>query len=139
MHFGRRCCLPLAILLGVATFGCGSGGQKSGRPDIDAIPEAELRGAATKAQLYDFRARVKKRGVAVAKQDLPEILETIEAHDRLKLGPHNATYKELASKLKTLQAELASASKDAVVKSVDEICAVAAKLPGTANENPTVE
>jgi len=71
---------------------------------------------------------------------LPEILETIEAHDKLKLGPHNATYKEIASKLKALQGELSgSATKESVAKSLDDICAVAAKLPGTANENPTVE
>ena len=44
--------IALFLLTVVSTVGCGSRGQKSGRPDIDAIPEIELRGAATKAALY---------------------------------------------------------------------------------------
>src|SRR5689334_17532987 len=113
--------------------GCGSG-RRSGRPDIDAIPEIELRGGATKNALYEFRAKVKKRGVAAAKQDLPELLENIQAHEKLKLGAHNATYKELAEKLQALQSQLGgSPNKDAVLKSIDEICTVGEKLPGEAN------
>src|SRR5207237_3605380 len=116
MTFRRAYCPLLAsLLVAVMSVGCGPGRQKSGRPDIDAIPEIELRGAATKNAIYEFRAKVKKRGVAAAKQDLPDLLENIQAHEKLKLGQHNATYKELAEKLKALQAELAgSPSKDAV-------------------------
>jgi hypothetical protein len=132
-------CFVAISLLAAASSGCGSG-RKSGRPDIDAIPEIELRGAATKNALYEFRAKVQKRGVAAAKQDLPDLLENIQAHEKLKLGAHNATYKELAEKLKALQGELGgSPSKDAVLKKIDEICTVAEKLPGTANKEPTVE
>jgi hypothetical protein len=136
-----RACLPFAFLILVAllTAGCGSS-RNSGRPDIDAIPEIEHRGGATKSAIYEFRAKVRKRGVAAAKQELPDLLENIEAHQKLKLGEHNATYKELADKLKALQGELGgSPSKDAVLKSIDDICTTAEKLPGQANKEPTVE
>lgn len=139
MFFGRTVYLLVAmVFIALAPLGCGSG-RRSGRPDIDAIPEIEHRGGATKSLLYEFRAKVKKRGVAAAKQDLPDLLEHVEAHEKLKLGPHNATYKEIADKLKALQAELGSGTKESVSKSIDDICAVAAKLPGNATENPTVE
>jgi len=132
-------CFVGLLLLGAAATGCGSG-RRSGRPDIDAIPEIELRGAATKTALYEFKAKVQKRGVNAAKQDLPDLLENIQAHEKLKLGEHNATYKELAEKLKALQGDLGgSPSKDALVKKIDEICTIAEKLPGTANKEPTVE
>jgi hypothetical protein len=130
---------PLCVLSILLVLGCGSG-QKSGRPDIDAIPEIELRGAATKASLYEFRAKVKKRGVAAAKQDLPDLLSTLEGYERLKLGEHKETYKQIVEKLKALESELAgSPTKESVTKAVDEIGALADKLPGTANANPTVE
>jgi hypothetical protein len=120
--------------------GCGSGGQPSGRPDIDAIPEIELRGSAAKATLYEFRAKVRKRGAAAAKQELPELIETFEAYDRLKLGEHNATFKEITEKLKAMQGTLGGTpAKDAVLKSVDEVVALVEKLPGKADPNPQVE
>jgi len=138
----RRCfCVPFVAfaLLALLMAGCGSR-RNSGRPDIDAIPEIEHRGGATKTAIYEFRAKVRKRGVAAAKQELPELLENIEAHQKLKLGAHNATYKELADKLKALQGELGgSPSKDAVLKTIDDICTTAEKLPGQANKEPTVE
>lgn len=138
MRFGRSpCCYLGSLLITALLIGCGSG-QKSGRPDIDAIPEIELRGAATKNALYEFRAKVRKRGANAAKQDLPDLMENIQAHEKLKLGQHSATYKELAEKLKAVQAELGG-SKDAILKKVDEAVAVAEKLPGQANDNPVVE
>jgi hypothetical protein len=128
-------------LLGAALLtGCGGGGQKSGRPDIDATPEIELRGSADKAQIYEFRAKVKKRGVAAAKQDLPDLLASLENYEKLKLGQHKETYKQIVEKLKAMQADLAgSPTKESVTKLADEIGALADKLPGTANANPTVE
>jgi hypothetical protein len=132
-------CLFGSLLIAALLAGC-STRQKSGRPDIDEIPEINLRGAATKNAVYEFRAKVKKRGVAAAKQDLPDLLENIQAHEKLKLGAHNATYKELADKLKALQSDLGgSPTKESVTKAVDEICTIAEKLPGEANANPNVE
>jgi len=139
MHRSFASLVGLLIVVSVMVLGCGGRGQKSGRPDIDAIPEIELRGAATKNAIYEFRAKVRKRGGAAAKQDLPELIESVQAHEKLKLGPHNATYKELAEKLKAVQAEAGSGSKDAILKKVDEAVAVAEKLPGKANDNPNVE
>jgi len=138
MAFRRRNCCFIGLLVSAVLLGCSSR-QKSGRPDIDAIPEIEHRGAATKSALYEFRAKVRKRGAAAAKQDLPDLIENIQAHEKLKLGPHNATYKELAEKLKAVQAEVGSGNKDAILKKVDEAVAVAEKLPGKANDNPSVE
>jgi hypothetical protein len=127
--------LALAALM---ILGC-SKGQPSGRPDIDAIPEAELRGAAIKASVYEFQAKVRKRGVAAVKQELPEMIEVLTAYERLKLGEHQETYKQINEKLKALQASAASATKDSAVKAADEIGALADKLPGKAEKNPQVE
>jgi hypothetical protein len=138
MAFRRRNCCFVGMLVVSILVGCSSR-QKSGRPDIDAIPEIEHRGAATKSALYEFRAKVRKRGAAAVKQDLPDLIENVQAHEKLKLGPHNATYKELAEKLKAVQAEAGSGSKDSILKKVDEAVAVAEKLPGKANDNPSVE
>jgi hypothetical protein len=132
--------LAFAIVALLCAWGCGPRRQASGRPDIDAIPEIELRGAADKATLYEFRAKVRKRGVSAAKQDLPDILPSFEAYEKYKLGEHKETYKQIAEKLKALQGLLAgSPTKEAVVKAVDEIGTLADKLPGKANENPAVE
>jgi hypothetical protein len=127
----------LAIALLLTSSGCGSGGQTSGRPDIDAIPEAELRGAAAKAQLYELRAKVKKRGPGAVKGDLPDMIESFEAYEKLNLGEHNETFKQIAAKLKELQA--AAGSKEAATKAADELGALADKLPGKADPNPQVE
>jgi len=130
-----------ALFVGALSLGCGGSGQTSGRPDIDAIPEAELRGAATKATLYEFRAKVKKRGVAVAKQEVPELLEQYSSYDKLKVGQdYKDTMKQIVEKLTALQGTLSSSpTKDAVVKAADEIGTLADKLPGKANPNPVVE
>ena len=125
-------------LTALLVLGC-SKGQSSGRPDIDAMPEVELRGAATKASLYEFQAKVRKRGVSAAKQDLPELIEGLEGYETLKLGEHNATYKQIVEKLKAMQSSLGSATKDSAVKAADEVVALADKLPGKATKNPQVE
>ena len=131
--------LVVSMLTTILLTACGSG-QKSGRPDIDAIPEVELKGAADKKDLYEFRAKVKKRGVSAAKQDLPDLLAGLEHYEKFKLGPHKETYKQIVEKLKALQADLAgSPTKESVTKAADEIGALADKLPGKANANPTVE
>ena len=130
----------LVSMLATVLFTACSSGQKSGRPDIDAIPEVELRGAADKKDLYEFRAKVKKRGVAAAKQDLPDLLAGLEHYEKFKLGAHKETYKQIVEKLKALQSDLAgSPTKESVGKAADEIGALADKLPGKANSNPTVE
>ena len=127
--------LALAAIL---IAGC-SKGQPSGRPDIDAIPEAELRGAAIKASVYEFQAKVRKRGVAAVKQELPDMIEILTAYERLKLGEHQETYKQINEKLKALQASAATATKDSAIKAADEIGTLADKLPGNAVKNPQVE
>src|SRR5438034_89848 len=115
----------------ITAAGCGSRRQASGRPDIDAIPEIELRGQADKATLYEFRAKVRKRGVSAAKAELPDLLSSFENYEKLKLGAHKETYKQIYEKLKALEGTLAgSPTKEAVVKAVDDIGALADKLPG---------
>jgi len=128
----------LPLLAAILLAGCGRG-QKSARPDIDAIPEVELRSAATKRAIYEFRAKVKKRGVAAAKQDLPDLLSSFEGYEKHNLGEHKETYKQIVEKLNAMQAGLGSATKESVTKAVDELGALAAKLPGQADENPVVE
>jgi hypothetical protein len=130
--------LLLAILF-ANSFGCSSG-QPSGRPDIDAIPDEELHGASTKAMLYEFRAKVKKRGVKAAKDELPVLLESFEGLEKRPVGQHLDTYKQIAEKLQALNGTLAgNPSADAVTKAANEIGALADKLPGKADPNPLVE
>ncbi len=140
--FGRFACSVIATVVLLASLqGCGRSGQPSGRPDIDAIPEEELRGAATKDEIYLLRARVRKRGVAAAKQDLPNLIEGLSNLEKLKVGQgYKDTVKQIVEKLTALQGTLAgSATKDAVLKAVDEVVAIAEKLPGKADPNPSVE
>lgn len=126
----------LALVIG----GCGSDNRAAARPDIAAIPDIEHRAKADKMRLYEFRANVRKRGVSAAKQDVGELAETFEAYQKLKLGEHQETYKQIAEKFKALQASLASSpTKDAVVKAAEEIGTLADKLPGQVNPNPQVE
>ena len=129
------------IVIALSVVGCGSGRQPSGRPDIDAIPEEELRGSGAKADLYQFRARVKKRGVAAAKQDLPDLLETLSSYERLKVGKeYKDTMKQIVDRLTALQTELnGSPTKESVVKAAEEVGTLADKLPGKADPNPQVE
>ena len=135
----NACVLLAALVIALSICGCGSG-QPSGRPDLDAIPDAELHGASTKGMLYEFRAKVRKRGVPAAKQELPMLLESFAGYQQQPVGKHLDTYRQIADKLKALQSTLAaSPTKDAVVKAADEIGALADKLPGQANPNPQVE
>lgn len=126
------------VLILLLVFGCSSR-QPSGRPDIDAIPEVELRSSATKASLYEFRAKVRKRGVSAAKQDLPDLIESLEGYEKLKLGEHKETYKQIVEKLKAMQGSIATATKDTAIKAANEIGDLADKLPGKAEPNPQVE
>jgi hypothetical protein len=136
-HAGRG--LPaIAVLIALLAGGC-NGSDESGRPDIDAVSDAEHYGKAIKATLYEFRAKVRKRGVEAAQQELPALLESLEGYEKRELGEHAATFKEIADKLKALEGSLASANRDAAVKAADEIGALADKLPGEANTNPEVE
>jgi hypothetical protein len=130
--------LLLAILLSTLPAGCGSGGQKSGRPDIDAMPKEDLIGAGIKAPLYEVRARAKKRGPAAVKQELTDLIEILEATEKRKdVGqPFKDTCKQIVEKLKSLQG---AANKEAGNKTADEIGALADKLPGKADQNPTVD
>src|SRR5262245_6192762 len=133
-------CVALSVVVFLGLCGCGSRGQSTGRPEIDDVPEIEHRGRAAKNMIYEFRAKVRKRGVAAAKADLPDVLASMEGYQKLKLGEHNATFKEIFDKLKELEGKLAgSPSKEEVTKAVEDIATIASKLPGKANENPVVE
>ena len=129
----------LIVALSAAGF-AGCGGQSSGRPDLDAIPDEELHGASTKGLIYEFRAKVRKRGVLAARQEMPSLLESFKDYEKQPVGKHKETYREIAEKLKALDSTLtAKPTKEAVVKAADEIGTLADKLPGKANPNPQVD
>jgi hypothetical protein len=135
-----KCCLAV-VTLGVLVAACGCGGaDTSARPDIAAIPDEEHFGKDIKGQLYVFRAKVRKRGAEAAKQDLPDLLEGVATYEQRRITKDKDVYKEIVEKLKALQTKLAgSASKEEVVKAADEVGALADKLPGKADANPSVE
>lgn len=129
-----------ATLLVAALLGCSGGSAPSGRPEIDAVPDAALYGASAKAVLYEFRAKVRKHGVAGAKQSLPELLENFEGFTALPADEYSATYKQIMEKLRELENSLAgSPNREAVVQAAEDIGKLADSLPGQASENPVVE
>jgi hypothetical protein len=133
--------LAAALFAGMLTSfaGCG-GGRNAGRPDLDAMPMEEHYGSSHKAIIYEFRAKVKKRGAAAAKQEVDSLLEQLDGYENLKVNQaYKDTLKEIVEKLKALQGTAASASRDALNKAADEIGALADKLPGNADPNPAVE
>ena len=132
------CCL-LAAAMVIAAGGCGGSKSSSGRPEVEGVSDEEHFGSASKALLYEFRAKVRKRGVNAAKQELPQVLESFDGYERRKLGESAGTYKEIVEKLTALQGTLGSANRDALIKAADEIGTLADKLPGKANPNPEVE
>jgi hypothetical protein len=123
----------------IAGGGCGGSQSSSGRPEVESVSDADHFGSASKALLYEFRAKVRKRGVNAAKQELPQVLESFEGYEKRKLGESAGIYKEIVEKLTALQGTLGSANRDAVIKAADEIGTLADKLPGKANPNPEVE
>lgn len=127
----------IAVLSGAAV-GCGGGNEVlEARPEIAAAVAApeETLGSYVKSQIYEFRAKVRKRGAASVKTDLPILLENLGSVDE-RSDSHAETYKEILAKLKAMSD---SANRDALVKAVNEIGALADKLPGSANENPIVD
>jgi hypothetical protein len=139
MKIGSGACCFLGAVLSIVGAGCSGAQPPSGRPEVEGVSDEEHFGAASKALLYEFRAKVRKRGVDAAKQALPQVLESFDGYEQRKLPDSAATYKEIVEKLKALEGSLASASKDAVVKAAEEIGTLADKLPGKADPNPQVE
>jgi len=130
-------CLLVAAIV-AATIGCGAS-NSSGRSEVEGVADDVHFGSASKATLYEFRAKVKKRGAAAAKAELPQVLESFEGYEKRSLGEHTATYKEIYDKLKAMESSLGSANRDAAIKAAEEIGALADKLPGTADADPEVE
>jgi len=139
MHQGCRFSRILTAALLISAAGCGGGQPSSGRPEVENVSAAEHFGAASKALLYEFRAKVRKRGAEAAKVALPEVLESFDGLEKRDLGNDLASYREIVEKLKAMEAPAASGNRDAVVKAAEEIGTLADKLPGTANPNPEVE
>jgi hypothetical protein len=119
--------------------GCPGAQQSSGRPEVENVSAAEHFGAASKALLYEFRAKVRKRGAEAAKAELPQMLESFEGLEKRELGTDLATYQEILAKLKAMEGPAASGDRNAVVAAAEEIGTLADKLPGEANPNPEVE
>lgn len=127
----------LAAVVGCVLFvGCGGDDPMAARPDIAAISMEEHYGASVKSMIYEFRAKVRKRGATAVNQELPLLLENLEGYEQQPLGDHAATYKEIVEKLKAMSG---ATSKDAAVKAANEVGTLADKLPGKANDNPVVE
>jgi hypothetical protein len=128
-----------ALLIATALPGCGSDDPPA-RPEIVNAPAEELHGAAQKAILYEFRAKVRKHGLPGARQELPNMLETFESYDAAPVGNHGDTYKQIYEKLQALETTLAGSPTDQQVKQAAEVIGTLAdKLPGKAEENPQVE
>ena len=119
--------------------GCGSG-TPAVREDIAKLSPEELYGASVKSLLFEFRAKVRKRGVAAAKKEVPLVLENLQGYEQQPLGEHLETLKKIESTLKDLEQRAGGKmTKEEAVSSADMVGELAAKLPGKANENPRVE
>jgi hypothetical protein len=97
----------------------------------------DLYGASHKAMLYELRAKVRKRGAAAAKQELPDIIDGLQGSEKLPVSAqYKDTCKQIVEKLKALQ----GAANDAAAKATaEEIGKLADSLPGKADQNPQVE
>jgi hypothetical protein len=133
----RRTFLTGLLLLPLA--GCGSS-TPSVREDIAKQSPEELYGASIKSLLFEFRAKVRKRGVAAAKKEAPLVLENLAGYEQQPVGQHLETLKKIEDTLKDLEKRAGGKmTKEEAVSSADMIGDLAAKLPGKANENPRVE
>jgi hypothetical protein len=137
LNDSRRSFLTGLLLLPLA--GCGSGAP-SGREDIAKIPPEEHYGSSVKNLLYEFRAKVRKRGVPAAKKEIPIVLENIQGYEQQPLGQNLETMKKIEQLLKDTEKKLSgSITKEEVVDVANTVADLASKLPGKANENPRVE
>jgi hypothetical protein len=133
---GTYSLLAAGFLLTVGLCGCGGGGAPAtDREEVAKLTGEEGFGMNIKNVLYEFRARVRKRGITAVKQDLPIVLESFGGYESQPLGDHAATYKEIFEKLKAMES---ISNRDAAVKAVEEIGTLADKLPGNANPNPVI-
>jgi hypothetical protein len=131
--------LGLMILLTLGGWGCGSGGPPA-REDVLAIPDEEHYGGVVKGRLYELSAKIEKRGVKGAQEALPEMLENMQGYEKQALGDHGDTYRQIDTKLKELDTSLkGSPTPEAMKQAVEELRALANKLPGKADEKPKVE
>lgn len=94
-----------------------------------------------KSLLFEFRAKVRRRGIPVAKQEIPELLEAFDGWEKQPVGEHKETYKQIVEKLNAIKTAVdgSNPNKEVVVQGAEELGNLAAKLPGKANENPMVE
>ena len=121
------------------SLGCGSSGPPP-REDIAAIPPEEHFSKSTKTAIYEFCAKVRKRGVKGAQQALPEVLEPLDGYENRPLGKHADVYKQIYDKLKSIESMVSGSTTDAAVKqAVEELDELTDQLPGEAVENPRVE
>jgi hypothetical protein len=133
----RRSLLTGLLLLALS--GCGSGSPPV-REDIAKIPPEEHYGGSVKSLLYEFRAKVRKRGVAAAKKEIPLVLENLQGYEQQPLGEHLETMKKIEQMLKDTEKKLAgSMTKEEAVDAANTVAELGSKLPGKANENPRVE
>jgi hypothetical protein len=136
----RRPVLWLACgLLAAFCAGCGSGGPPA-REDVLAIPDEEHYSVSTKNMIYEFCAKVRKRGVKGAQQGLPEVLENMEGYDKQPLGKHADVYRQIDNKLQEIKSLLdGTPNVQALRQAVEELDEITDQLPGKAVENPAVE
>ena len=132
----RRSFLTGLLLLPLA--GCGSS-SGSVRDDIAKIPPEEHYGSSVKNLLYEFRAKVRKRGIPAAKKEIPMVLENLQGYEQQPLGQNLETMKKIEQILKDTEKKLGSMKKEEVVDAANTVADLGSKLPGKAIENPRVE
>ncbi len=118
----------LALVLGLCAVGCGS------KTDM-TLSSPETYCTAIKAAVYECCATVRTRGAKTAPSDVADAIERLEGYDEKHLGEHFGTYQKIYEKLTSLKKQLASSPSNADLKqAVDEIIALADKLPGQADK-----
>lgn len=140
MNAGRTVPHLLAVVLtSLCAWGCGSGAPPA-REDILAIPAEDHFGGSTKGMLYELCAKIEKHGVKGAQQALPEMIENMQGYEKQAIGTHGETYQQIDNKLAELDNLVKGSPSNAALKQeVEELRALANKLPGKADEHPKVE
>ena len=121
--------LFLLICLPVAAFaGCGDGG---GDPTVQAPPEPPEQqfAAGVKSEVYELNTALKEEGAEGV--DVDGLVESLEEYEDEAVGEHEATYKSLLEGAQALQKLVNDSGSAAdIQKKIDELIALADKLPG---------
>lgn len=130
----KRFVLPFACCLLIGCGGGGPGTGASGSPGaVASAPEVNY-AQAIRGSIRQVEDGLKEGGLPVAKGNTESLLEALEGYEsNSAAAPHKATYDQIVNTAKELKGMFdSSASKADIEKKINELTALADKLPSGA-------